>query len=205
MQRRENRPQGFVRDPVVLDPLREEPLRPQMQPHLAIEVGGEEIGDPRHPRVRRLRGDDVVPLGLSSRWRRPSSTTRRHRGSESGPPVDRLEVGRGVDHRGLELDHVDRANHPVRQRRADRHAAAVPDHEHLLGRGCAEDRQRPEEQLGGGVAAAGARVRLSAHIERRAAFHAKDRDRGVAPSRVKRSVPGVVRSAAAPSSVTVLR
>ena len=111
--------------------------------HEREELAGIEVGCAARPRMRRLR-DDHVEARRRER-ERVARVVQMHVNARIGERVAPAPLGDeaiGLDHLGLELDHVD----PLDRRRhhLDRHAAAESHEQQRARLGAREDRERGE-------------------------------------------------------------
>ena len=157
-----------VVDLVQMQPLAEDAVRREVAAHAMIELVGEEPGHAAHPRIARLRNDDVVlaRIGGEERLRVVDDEARPLVIEHAA--VRRIEHARAGDHLRLDLD-----RHGLLQRRASeqkvrRHARALADDRRELRVRHVRERDDRDEHLRRDVAVEHAALRGVACGEPRA-------------------------------------
>ena len=131
-ERGDDRPQVLGADVVGVRPLAQHAARGETRLGRGEELAGEERRDPGHPRVRRLRDDDVVLRAAEHQVGAAVADDQPRARIGQRPRVLGLEEARGLDHLRRDLEHVD-ALERMAERRPERHAAAEAEDRRLRG------------------------------------------------------------------------
>ena len=115
--RQQDRGEAVGVDLVGLHPLHEQSSVGEVPRGVPVELHREQAGDPADPRIRRLGHDHVVGLAVGREERLRVVDVDRAARVIVDAPVEVAEVSRQPDHRGLDLDRVERRDPRVGQDR----------------------------------------------------------------------------------------
>ena len=154
------------------------------------EFPREQRGDAGHPRVRGFRDDHVVLPRRQQQVGAAVADDEARAGPQERALVHVIEVVRGLDDFGRDLDHVrvdGRSDRP--ERRVQRHAAAEADDREMAGVAVQQHGQQPEQPLRQHVAAVRG-VHLAVDRQRPRARQRADADRRRGAFLVELETPG---------------